>query len=55
MSNACHEMHEGEILNREKVNTAFYKATFYGDRLECAKFSNRLSCAIKHLPQEEKI
>ena len=50
MSNICREMHEGEILNKEKVHTILYKATLYGDRLECAKFSKRLSCAIKHLP-----
>jgi len=50
MSNVCHEMHEGEILNMEKVHTTLYKATLYGDRFECAKFSKRLSCAIKHLP-----
>ena len=50
MSNVCHEMQEGEILNREKVNTVLYKAMIYGDKLECAKFSKRLSCAIKHLP-----
>ena len=46
----CHEMNEGDILNREKEQYPLYKVTIYGDRIDCAKFSKRLSCAIKSLP-----
>ena len=50
MSYRCHEMKEGEILNRDKYHYPLYKATLYGDKIACAKFSKRLSCAIKQLP-----
>jgi hypothetical protein len=43
-------MYDGEILNETKEGYPLYKATLYGDKLNCAKFSKRLSCAIKHLP-----
>jgi len=47
---ACHEMANGEILNEDKKEYPLYFATLYGDRVLTAKFSKRLSCAIKHLP-----
>jgi len=47
--NACHEMSSGEILNASHTEYPLYNAILYGDRLLCAKFSKRLSCAIKHL------
>ena len=50
MSEACHEMVTGEILNAAHGEYPLYKAVLYGDRILTAKFSKRLSCAIKHLP-----
>ena len=50
MQEACHEMHNGEILNEVKEDFPLYRAVLYGDRVLTAKFSKRLSCAIKHLP-----
>jgi len=47
---ACHTMHEGEILNSHKIEYPLFHAVLYGDRVSTAKFSKRLSCAIKHLP-----
>jgi len=47
---ACHTMHEGEILNAEQTEYPLYHAVIYGDRVKGAKLSKRLSCAIKHLP-----
>lgn len=43
-------MKNGEILNKEKEEFPLYNATLYGDKVLTAKFSKRLSCAIKHLP-----
>ncbi len=50
MNEACHTMAEGEILNATKTEYPLYEAVLYGDRILTAKFSKRLSCAIKHLP-----
>ncbi len=50
MPEACHEMSNGEILNKEHEEFALYDAVLYGDRVLTAKFSKRFSCAIKHLP-----
>ena len=50
MQDTCHEMSNGEILNKEHKEFIFYDAVLYGDRVLTAKFSKRLSCAIKHLP-----
>ena len=50
MSEACHEMLAGEVLNAAHSEYPLYKAVLYGDRVLTAKFSKRLSCAIKHLP-----
>ena len=50
MVEVCHEMHNGEILNEEKEEYPLYITTLYGDRILTAKFSKRLSCAIKQLP-----
>ena len=50
MSEACHEMVTGEVLNAAHSTYPLYKAVLYGDRVLTAKFSKRLSCAIKHLP-----
>jgi len=46
---ACHTMHHGEVLNAEKTAYPLFHAVLYGDRVSTAKFSKRLSCAIKHL------
>ena len=50
MSEACHEMVTGEVLNAAHSEYPLYEAVLYGDRVLTAKFSKRLSCAIKHLP-----
>jgi len=47
---ACHVMEEGEILNPQLDELPLHEAVLYGDRVLSAKFSKRLSCAIKHLP-----
>ena len=47
---ACHEMRAGEVLNASYTEYPLHEAIIYGSRLDCAKFSKRLSCAIKHLP-----
>ena len=47
---ACHTMDEGEVLNAAKTEYPLFSAVLYGDRVSTAKFSKRLSCAIKHLP-----
>jgi len=47
---ACHTMNHGEILNADKSKYPLFHAVLYGDRVSTAKFSKRLSCAIKHLP-----
>lgn len=43
-------MSQGEILNADKTEYPLFHAVLYGDRVSTAKFSKRLSCAIKHLP-----
>ena len=43
-------MSNGEILNVEKREYPLFYAVLYGDKVATAKFSKRLSCAIKHLP-----
>ena len=50
MLEACHTMSHGEILNTDKTEYPLFHAVLYGDRILTAKFSRRLSCAIKHLP-----
>jgi hypothetical protein len=50
MNEACHTMDHGEILNADKTGYPLFHAVLYGDRVSTAKFSKRLSCAIKHLP-----
>lgn len=47
---ACHTMAPGEILNAAHPEHPLFHAVLYGDRVLTAKFSKRLSCAIKHLP-----
>lgn len=47
---ACYEMGEGEILNEFSTQYPLFEAILYGSKLSTAKFSKRLSCAIKHLP-----
>lgn len=47
---ACHEMANGEILNREREDLPLFKAVLYGDKNLTAKLSKRVSCAIKQLP-----
>jgi len=46
----CREIRAGEVLNASHAEYPLYEAVIYGSRLDCAKFSKRLSCAIKHLP-----
>ena len=46
----CHEIENGEILNKEHREYPLYHAIIYGDKILTAKFSKRLSCAIKQLP-----
>ena len=50
MNEACHTMSDGEILNAAKTEYPLFEAVLYGDKVLTAKFSKRLSCAIKHLP-----
>ncbi len=50
MNDACHTMSNGEILNADKTRYPLFHAVLYGDKVSTAKFSKRLSCAIKHLP-----
>ncbi len=50
MKEACHTMAPGEILNADKTEFPLFHAVLYGDKVSTAKFSKRLSCAIKHLP-----
>lgn len=50
MTEACHEMKVGEVLNASYLQYPLYKAVLFGDKINCAKLSKRLSCAIKHLP-----
>ena len=54
MSEACHTMNNGEILNTNKTDYPLFHAILYGDKVSTAKFSKRLSCAIKHLPLRVK-
>ena len=46
----CRVMNEGEILNKSNREYPLYEGKLYGDKITTAKFSKRLSCAIKHLP-----
>ena len=50
MNEACHTMDHGEVLNADKTEYPLFYAVLYGDKISTAKFSKRLSCAIKHLP-----
>ena len=50
----CRVMNEDEILNEKHSEYPLFNAVIYGSRVECAKFSKRLSCAIKHLPVRVK-
>ena len=50
----CRVMKEGEILNEGHIEYPLFNAVIYGSRVECAKFSKRLSCAIKYLPVRVK-
>ena len=47
---ACRTMDEGEVLNAAETEYPLFSAVLYGDRVSTAKFSKRLSCAVKHLP-----
>ena len=49
-NDACHTMAPGEVLNADKTQYPLFHAVLYGDKVSTAKFSKRLSCAIKHLP-----
>ena len=50
MNEACHEMSKGEVLNVAHTEYPLFKGVLYGDKVNTAKFSKRLSCSIKHLP-----
>ena len=54
MSETCHTMGNGEILNSHKTDYPLFYAIVYGDKVSTAKLSKRLSCAIKHLPLRVK-
>ena len=54
MRETCHTMSNGEILNAHKTDYPLFYAILYGDKVSTAKFSKRLSCAIKHLPLRVK-
>jgi len=47
---SCHEMDSGEVLNAEHSEYPLFKGVLYGNKVDTAKFSKRLSCSIKHLP-----
>ena len=42
-------MQKNEILNAKDEDYPLFSATILGDRVLCAKFSKKVSCAIKHL------
>jgi len=46
----CKVMNDGEILNENKIEYPLFEGVLYGNKIDTAKFSKRLSCAIKHLP-----
>jgi len=46
----CKEMGKGEVLNAKNKDFPLHKVKIFGDKILCAKFSKRVSCAIKHLP-----
>ncbi len=50
MDEACHIMNNDEILNNSQKDFPLFQAKLYGDKILTAKFSKRISCAIKHLP-----
>ena len=50
MLDYCKTMDEGEILNENHPEYPLFDGVLYGDKILTAKFSKRLSCAIKHLP-----
>jgi len=50
MNSVCRVMNEGEILNGDHYEYPLFEGKIYGDKITTAKFSKRLSCAIKHLP-----
>jgi len=50
MEYVCSELNNGEIINVSHKEYPLFYATLYGDKILCAKFSKRLSCAVKHLP-----
>lgn len=43
-------MENGEVLNASHTEYPLFEGILYGDRVNTAKFSKRLSCAVKHLP-----
>lgn len=43
-------MENGEVLNDSHAEYPLFEGILYGDRVNTAKFSKRLSCAVKHLP-----
>ena len=52
---SCHVMQEGEILSAGHSEYPLFEGVLYGDIYTTAKFSKRLSCAIKHLPLRLRI
>ena len=42
-------MKEGDVLNASS-SFPLHKAVIYGSKVDSAKLSKRVSCAIKHLP-----
>ncbi len=48
-NSVCKEMKEGEVLNATSSFPLHY-VVIYGNKIDSAKLSKRVSCAIKHLP-----
>lgn len=50
MNEACQTMENGEVLNALHTEYPLFEGILYGDKVNTAKFSKRLSCSVKHLP-----
>jgi len=50
LNETCRILANGEILNEGHTDYPLFDGVLYGDKVTTAKFSKRLSCAIKHLP-----
>lgn len=50
MAKACFELKNGEILNATHLEYPLFDITIHGGKLECAKLSKRVVCALRQLP-----